>query len=52
MSLLPAYAETVAYAVAVEVLIYPTCSLDVSRLYTLLTDATMVTSSVSNAGFW
>ncbi len=52
MSALPTHAEMPAYAVAVEVLIYPTCSLDVSRLYTLLTDATMLTRSVSSAGFW
>jgi hypothetical protein len=52
MSVLPAYAETLAFAVAIEVLVYPTCGLDVSRFYALLTDATMVANSVDSAGFW
>lgn len=52
MSVLPAHAETLAYAVAIEVLVYPTCGLDVNRFYALLTDATMVANSVNSAGFW
>ena len=51
-SALPTHAETLTYAVLVEILVYPTCSLDVSKLHTLLTDATMLTNYVSSAGFW
>ena len=52
MSALPTHGGTLTYAVLVEILVYPTCSLDVTKLHTLLTDATMLTNYVSSAGFW
>ena len=49
---LPAFASNSAYATEVDVLSYPTSSLDVTRLFALLTDSTLLADSASFAGFW
>jgi hypothetical protein len=49
---LPARAGSLAYAVEVDVLVYPTSSFDVRRLHTLLTDGTLLADSADSAGFW
>ncbi len=49
---LPAFAGGRAYAMEVDVLSYPTSSLDVTRLFALLKDSTMLADSASVAGFW
>jgi len=52
VSTLPARASDMTYAIEVDVLVYPTSSFDVSRLHTLLADATLLANSISTAGFW
>jgi len=47
---LPARAGSLAYAVEVDVLVYPTSSFDVRRLHTLLTDGTLLADSADSAG--
>ncbi|HXZ87745.1 MAG TPA: hypothetical protein VEF07_04180 [Candidatus Binataceae bacterium] len=49
---LPEFAGNPAYATEVDVLSYPTSSLDVTRLFALLTDSTLLADSASFAGFW
>ena len=51
VSALPA-TRSLAYAVEVDVLVYPTSSSDVRNLHSLLIDGTLLADSSSTAGFW
>jgi hypothetical protein len=51
-SALPAQAGCLAYAVDVDVLVYPTSICDVRSVQTLLTDSTLIAESSATAGFW
>lgn len=52
VSALPAQAGGLAYAVEMDVLVYPTSSFDLKSLHTLLTDGTLLADSIDTAGFW
>lgn len=52
VSALPAQIRSLAYAVEVDVLVYPTSSSDVRNLHSLLIDGTLLADSSSTAGFW
>ena len=51
-STLPAAARGFAYAVEVDVLVYPTSSSHVDRVSALLADGSLLADSAGSAGFW